>query len=296
MPAVNDSIPAYDSIAANTQYESLLTDSLTAEQLIEMQTDSMVYSGKTATADEMYGTKSILLAKPTNPYTSGEGIAREYPLGSSWAFLPIIGVLLLALLLLRYTRGYLSQLSLLLISYKRAHKQYKSNLQSFNHTLLALMLFSVVPAAILISYVLNTFSNQLIVNIDVDYELYLIVGGFFLGFSVLKGFILSVAGILTYEEKLIQEMRYNSRIFLGAWGIVILPFVILLVVGDNEANKLILPYITLGLSILLYILYLIRTLQLFFSERVSIFFWILYLCTLELLPILLVFDYLFPFK
>ncbi len=296
MPAVNDSIPTYDSTAVNTQLENSFTDSLTVEQLIDIQIDSTAYSGKPVTAQEIYGVKSTLLAKPTAAYTTGEGIARKHPLGNSLAFLPVIGVLLLALLLLRYTRGYLSQLLLLLISYKRAHKQYKSNLQIFNRTLLALALFSIVPAAILITYILHTFPNQLTIDIGVNYELYLIVGGLFLGFTVLKGFILSIAGALTCEEKLIQELRYNSRIFLGSWGIIILPFVILLAVSNDEPNKLTIFYIIISISILLYILYLIRGFQLFLAEKVSIFFWILYLCTLELLPMILVFDYLFPFR
>lgn len=296
MPDVNDSIPTYNSATANMQQDSLCIDSLTAEQLIDMQADSAVYTGKTVTAQELYGVKSTLLAKPTHPYTTGDGIPRNYPLGSSWAFLPIIGVLLLALLLIRYTRSYLGQLFLLLVSNKRAHKQYKSNLQNFNRTLLTLTLFSIVPITILATYILNTFPNQLVIDLDVNYELYLIAGVFFLGFFLLKSLILSVAGILTYEEKLIQELRYNSRIFLGAWGVIILSFVILLAVGDNETNKLTFLYTIAAISILLFILYLIRGFQLFFSEKVSIFFWILYLCALELLPVLLVFDYLFPFR
>lgn len=295
MPDVNDSIPTpIINPTDNTQQDSTFTDSLTTEQLLNIQANSTLTEGKIISAKEMYGTKSTLLAAPKKPYGNGEGIQREYPLGSSWAFLPVIGVILLALLLIRYTRGYLSQLFTLVISHKAAQKQYRSNLQNFNRILLMLMLFSIVPATIFITYVLNSFPNQL--SIDIGYELFIVVGAFLLAFSVLKSIILSIAGVLTYEERLIQELRYNGRIFVGVWGITVLPFIILLTVSDNHEDKLILFYIIVGLCILLYILYLIRSLQLFISEKVSTFFWILYLCTLELLPVLLVFDYLFPFR
>ena len=290
MPAVNDSIPNNSSTTANTQQDTLLTDTLTVNQL----QDSTVYIGKTITANEMYGVKSTLLAKTVDLSSTKEGIPREYPLGNSWAFLPMIGVILLALLLLRYTRNYFGQLFLLLISNKAAHKQYKSNLQNFNRTLLILTLFSVVPVTILGTFILNNFPNQLIV--EEGYQLYLIVGGFFLAFCLFKSIVLSIAGVLTYEEGLVQELRYNSRVFAGAWGIVVLPFILLLVLNDSEVDKITFFLIIIILSILLYILYLIRSFQLFYVEKVSIFFWILYLCTLELLPALLVFNYLFPFR
>lgn len=294
MPAVNDSIPACNSPAANMPPDTLFMDSLCVDPRISLQTDNPVFEGRMVTTEKMYGSKSKLQATITNPYNSGEGIPREYPLGSSWAFLPVIGVLLLALLLLRYTRGYLNQLFTLVVSQKSARKQYKSDLQSVNRILLLLTLFAVIPATILAGYVVSYFPNQL--SIAADYKLYLIIAAFIFAYSILKSIILFVAGILTYEEKLIQELRYSSRIFIGAWGVTVLPFIVLLAVNDNEADKLVFFYIVVGLSILLFTLYLIRSLQLFISEKISIFFWILYLCMLELLPVLLVFDYLFPFR
>ena len=296
MPAVNDSIPTPNKPASNAQQYCLFVDSLAAEQLMGMQPDSTIYRGKTITAQELYGVRSVMLAKPVNTYTMGDGTPREHPLSGSWAFIPVIGVLLLVLLLLRYTRGYLGRLLMLLVSDKRASKQYQSNFQNFNHTLLALVMFAIVPSTMLATYILNTFPNQLTAGNNFGYELYLVAGGFLLGLFALKSLVLSIAGVLTYEEKLIHKLRYNGRIFAGAWGITAVSFVILLTITDSEANKLICFYTTAALTILLIILYLIRSFQLFFSKKVSVFFWILYLCTLELLPVLLVFDYLFPFR
>lgn len=295
MPAVNDSIPPRDSTTAYQQQNVSYTDSLTVEQLLSQQPDSTATRiGKAITANEMYGTRATFPAEPSKPYTSGDGLTREYPLGDSWAFIPLIGVLLLALLLLRYTRGYLSKLFLLLISKKTTHKQYKANIQNFNRILFIITLFSIVPATIFTVYILNTYPNQL--DINAGYEIYLIVAGFFLAYSIIKGLILTIAGVLTYSQSLIHELRYNSRIFLGSWGIIALSFILLLTLNENEEDKAIFFLIVSGISIFLFILYLARSLQLFVSEKVSILFWILYLCVLELLPALLVFDYLFPFK
>ena len=244
------------------------------------------------TPAKIYGSSSTLLVPSVKEV--GAGIPREQPLGSVWSYLPYLGLLLLALLLIRYIRKYLRQLPLLLVSYKAAHKQYKSNLQNFNRTLVVMSWFALIPASLLVNYLLQTVPNTL--DFEIDIRINLIVLIILTLYSLVKNSFLRISGTLTYSNELIQEIIYNARIYFGGWNLIAFPLVVLLALNDSEGSSQTYLIILTVASLLFFVLYLVRTLQLFLAEKVSPFFWFLYLCTLELLPVVLIIDYLFTIR
>ncbi len=223
----------------------------------------------------------------------GAGIPRKYPMDTPWSFALIFALPLLAMLLIYYSRGYLKRIPLLLVNIKAAHKEYREGQQNLNRTLSLLAWFSLVPATFLIIYLLRNYASSLEHNVGLS--AIPIVVGIILAYIALKHSVLYIASVLTFSKEFTRELLYNGGLFVGAWGFISFFFVLLLFIYDGKQLDILL-YIVALLCILFILLYLVRTLQLFLTEKISLFFWILYLCTLEISPVLLVINYLYPTK
>lgn len=255
--------------------------------------DSTMIQEQAVSPSEVYGEQSKLLSYHTRNSTVGVGTPRAYPLGTSWYYLPFLLLPLIALLILRYTRGYLKQLPILLVSTKAAEKLQKSNMQNFNRMLSLLSAFAFVPACSLSLHILRSYPNSYQNEPSLRLLSYLLA--FFVAWVLVKKVVLWFCGVLTYSQGLIRERNYNARIFFGSWGLFVFPLILLLTMNEDGGTDAVLTTVYISCCAF-FILYMFRTLQLFLSERVSLFFWILYLCALEILPILLVLDYLFPIR
>ena len=106
-----------------------------------------------------------------------------------------------------------------------------------------------------------------------------------------KYIITGLTGLFSGTFKLFREYLYNSFLFLKLLGVVYFPLVILIAYVYALPQSVIV-IISVAVLMLTIILWLIRTIQLFIQKGVSIFLMILYLCALEILPILLLIKFL----
>lgn len=113
----------------------------------------------------------------------------------------------------------------------------------------------------------------------------------FLCYHYLKLALYHLVGILSYQQKTTLEFTYNVQIYMRILGICLLPIVIILSFPHIEANTFI-----YGLGFLIVFIILtaltIRASQILISSDVSVFYLILYLCTLEILPLLYIYKLL----
>lgn len=89
---------------------------------------------------------------------------------------------------------------------------------------------------------------------------------------------------VTSNDSLFSQYDQLTRIFLMTGALVLIPLFFLLVFTENPDNKLFI-WIVLGLSVIIYIFYLSRSLRFFRQKNVSVFHWFLYLCAVEFLPL-----------
>jgi len=85
-----------------------------------------------------------------------------------------------------------------------------------------------------------------------------------------------------------EESVFNIRLYYKALGLILLPIVTIHAVL-TETNFITI-WVMAALVVIMYIANVIRTIYLGIRKDISIFYLILYLCTLEILPLLLVFK------
>lgn len=115
--------------------------------------------------------------------------------------------------------------------------------------------------------------------------------GVIIGYWVFKSLMLRFAGWLSKAKQpflLIGKLGYNHLILAA---IATIP-VILIPIFTTEFNEALLLKMLIYCYLALFVLYFIRVYQILISYHFSHFFYILYLCTVEILPIALFINFL----
>ena len=150
-------------------------------------------------------------------------------------------------------------------------------------------LISVFTIAIVFIY---TFDNYLWAKHGIkEHSVFLGILLFFTGFWIFKTIVLRFTGWITKSPtpfNLIGKIGYNHLIFAS---ILTLPLLLLhLVINSNDIT--ILFYYLLICYLLIYLIYLSRVRQTIISHHFSHVFYILYLCTAEILPVALLINFI----
>ncbi len=149
---------------------------------------------------------------------------------------------------------------------------------------LGLVLIFTINTGLLIYLIFNYFQIHVFEYPPVI--IFLIYAGMVLGIYVLKSFFIYILGFLAKHFEVSREYVFNIFLYNRVLGILLLPLVgVLPFIPETYAKTLII--ITLFLIVLLYLFRVFRGIQILFAQRISIFYQILYLCTLEIVPILI---------
>lgn len=152
--------------------------------------------------------------------------------------------------------------------------------------LLDLVFFISIPLALYIAIdylekVNSTNSDSVILSL-------IAIGGL-LVFRIFRIITTGIIGFLSNQTSTFNLLKYNQFIFPRTLGILIVPLLVLIIYTPKEFGLWAFYFmlVLVGFAILLR---LIRTLQVFLYKGFSIFYIILYLCALEIFPILLVYK------
>jgi len=104
----------------------------------------------------------------------------------------------------------------------------------------------------------------------------------------IKIFIHRLVGSITMLKEQTDELIFNIRLYYKVLGFVLLPVVT--VHALLAETNFITVWMMAGLILLIYVATVIRSIYLGYQKDISIFYLILYLCTLEILPLLLIFK------
>jgi hypothetical protein len=205
----------------------------------------------------------------------------------------LIGVLVLSIILFASVRlifnKYLSQLVQSTTNYSTFTRTFRERYFNLLHASFRLdLIFSLIMA--LFSYqILNTFKINL--GMTKSYSTYLICLGIVIGYFFAKRLIYSVLGVLTESRVEVQEYLFSITVFNRVLGLFLLPVTATIAFVPLSQVE---PMLVAGLVIvgIFYLMSLIRGAKIFLRKHFSISYLILYLCTLEILPLLLIYNLL----
>ena len=121
--------------------------------------------------------------------------------------------------------------------------------------------------------------------------LLLACSGFLAGLIILRYILLSLTGYIFRRERIFSEYLFHHFLINKVLGVVLLPFIIAIAYTQGMVNEVIIYSSFIAVSIT-YILRISRAIIFIFRNVISLFYLILYLCAVEILPILVVIKFL----
>ena len=217
---------------------------------------------------------------------TGKKVVRSNP---DW----LIGVLLLSFLLFASVRlifnKYLSQLIQSTINYSTFTRSFRERYFNLFHASFRLDL--------VFSLIMGLFGYQLLRSFKITlgtsktYYTYLICLGIVIGYFISKKIIYYILGILTESKPEVQEYLFSMTVFNRVLGLFLMPVTATIAFVPFTQVE---PILYAGIAIIgiFYLMSLFRGGKIFLKKHFSISYLILYLCTLEFLPIILIYALL----
>jgi hypothetical protein len=209
-----------------------------------------------------------------------------------WILAIILGsFLLLAWVRVFFTR-YLVQILNSLFIYHTASKLFTENNVLLQRISFVLNTIFVLISGLFIYQLFNFFAIN--VNIPDGFTLYLFSTALVFGFIIFRYFAVYMVGFIFARQKEFTEYLHNVFLYNKSIGLALLP-VVTGIAFTPQSVRILLVYTGLLMVIFFYILRIGRSFRIILRKDVLIFYLILYLCTLEILPILLFYKYFISF-
>lgn len=174
------------------------------------------------------------------------------------------------------------------ISYQAAQNLYRNRNSLYYQAGLNLDFVFFLITGVFISQLLNYYE----LGLPTSFLIFLIVMAVLLAWLVFKFVVCKLIGFVSLNATLFNEYFHSLLIYNKNIGLLLIPISLGLAYIDQDFNK-IFVFAGAGVVSIMYILRVIRLIRLFISQRISWFYSILYLCALEILPILLFFKVFF---
>jgi hypothetical protein len=210
---------------------------------------------------------------------------------ADWAIYPLLTLVLFIGFLKAFFSEELSSLFRSTTFFFLAKKLTRENSILWNRMFMMLDFVFFISVPIFVALMLNHSD----LGESLDYSLVSILALTFfglLGFRVLRYFFLKTLGFITQQTTEFSYIYFNQLLYPRAIGVIIVPMLILFAYTNNLFQEIM--YYALITTIFIYlILRVFRTFQVFLFKGFSIFYLILYLCALEIIPVLIVFKEIF---
>ena len=213
--------------------------------------------------------------------------ARErYPANSDWNIIPILmGMFLLASIVTIY-RKYLGQLFESIVYRFASNKLF--NDKNIHSQRLAIMLdvlfilsFSLIADQIAKRFQLYTSLGKF------EYIIFLVSCSFLLALRFFRWIVFKLSALFSNHQSFFSELYISSSLYTRILGVFLLPFVFLITYSTGLIATILL-YISVFSIFIMLILRTISMFKVFIVRGFSIFYFILYLCALEIAPLLVI--------
>jgi len=255
----------------------LISDSLSA-----MQADSLAKMDSLARVDSLYKLDSLrlALAKPTG----FSGMAHpSLPVSENWVFIALVSLFVLLIISIVSNPVWIRESVRTFFQVNERSSYYLKNNSSQFQTRISLLIFN---AGVFSMYsLLLYFKPESGFHIS-EFLIFYAVTMVFLIFKEGIGRTLAFVFLDKTSFRLMHESYFNILSYLG---ITLFPVMTLQIYFPDNL-KVYAATAGLILCILAAILIIIKLFQIFFHKSISFFYIMLYLCTLEILPLIILFE------
>lgn len=207
----------------------------------------------------------------------------------TWYFIYLFFLIALLAWIRLYYGNILIQTAQASTNFQVANRMFQDNNLLQNQLNMALYLFYFLSMAFLLYNI----------ELRVDRNPYELQGGllYLFNFALLAGIFLgrvllfNIAGILFNRVRVIREYLYNIFIFNKLSGLVVLPLMFLLIYTRGMLQELFF-WITIFVLSCIIVMRLVRGVVFSYRKEVSVFYLFLYLCALEIAPLVLLYRWL----
>ncbi|MBC8004106.1 MAG: DUF4271 domain-containing protein [Verrucomicrobia bacterium] len=216
----------------------------------------------------------------------GKKLSRNNP---DW----LVGVLVAAFFLFATVRlifnKYLSLLAQATINYSTFTRVFRERYFNLLHASFRLdIIFNFIFALFWYQF-LSTYRINF--GIKDSFVVYLICVGSVIGYFFLKRLAYMLTGLMTESKREVKEYLFSMTVYNRILGLFLLPVTAIIAFVPVYQPELFL-FLGLGIVAIFYLLSLRRGAKIFLRKHFSILYLILYLCTLEFLPLLLIYNLL----
>jgi hypothetical protein len=188
-----------------------------------------------------------------------------------------------------YFPKYLRQISNAIINYSESFKLFKDFNTLIDRVYFGLNFVMVLSTGILLYHWVMHLYGEMYVN----YRLVLLGAsiGIIATVLLLRQIINNISGFLLNQQQAFSEFSHSTFLYYKAAGAVILPLVAILSFIHPNYFKALLIFST-TVFFLFYFANYLRAMRIMRQKGVLFLYWILYLCSVEILPILLLYKWL----
>jgi hypothetical protein len=203
----------------------------------------------------------------------------------------ILSLLLIAWIKMAYVQ-FLTPVLFSTFNYKEALKLYNSKNVAANNAFIILHLVFALNSGLFLLFVAWHFNfnlpplNPLLLFIS---SLSLLVILF-----AMKSAALRITGFLFDTPGFFGEYAHNISLYNKILGILLMPLIVGLLYADPGIHGILIR-VGLGIGIVIYLLQLVRGLEIIARKDFSLFYLILYLCAFEILPLCILYKLLDTF-
>ena len=222
---------------------------------------------------------SASLVLPSRPYNRS---------GDDW-FTILLFIAMALFVSVKYMFGpYTLNLFQSLFSYSTASRMYRERNVSLNQGEIRLEIFSYCIFGLFL-YQLSSYFN-LVLPLK-GFLNFLITMSAVMAFLMVKKLLYLAVGFVVENSSETGEFLYNFNNHIRVMGILSLPVVAIIAWAPLTSPY---PLFVIGLTIMsiLYLILISRGARIFLKKQFSIFYLFLYLCTLEILPLLLMYKWI----
>jgi hypothetical protein len=278
-------MPQDTKLNEEINYKMIADTTVVVTDIFEVDSVATVRDSAISISPEvLFGTRAVLSAPAKKPLTTEW---REQPSGLFEGFLAL-GIILLFLLLFRYVRKFFAKLATGLFNFRIVEKQFKENSLSAVFTSRVLLFFAWIAISFF-CWLALLHAGLLEITPLSAWQSFLVLTSVLIAFFLIKFSLLWVVEFVGKSAPVMQLINFYGRLCIIFCGFLILPVALLMATtnADTVFGGLLITGVVMMIACTL--LYIFRIFQIFFTAHISIFFLILYLCTFEIAPFLLLY-------